>query len=195
MEREAAIMSELRIYEESGKPVATYHDFEDIRAQLEKIGVQFERWEASRHIDAHATQDEVIEAYRTSVNRLMNQYGFKSVDVINMQPDHPQREALRQKFLSEHTHDEFEVRFFVDGEALFCIRENGRVHGVLCCKGDLISVPAMMRHWFDMSAEPLFKCIRLFTTPEGWVANYTGDKIADRFPHLEEPHYHLPQAA
>lgn len=188
-------MSELRIYEESGKPVATYREFEDIRAQLEKLGVQFERWEASRHLDAQATQDEVIEAYRTSVNRLMNQHGFKSVDVINMQPDNPQKEAWRQKFLSEHTHDEFEVRFFVDGEALFYIRENGRIHGVLCSKGDLISVPSMVRHWFDMGPSPLFKCIRLFTTPEGWVANYTGDKIAERFPRLEEPHYHLPQAA
>jgi 1,2-dihydroxy-3-keto-5-methylthiopentene dioxygenase len=188
-------MSELRIYEESGKPVATYQGYEEIRAHLQKIGVQFERWEANQTVDAHATQDEVIEAYRTSINRLMNQYGFKSVDVISMQPDNPQKGALRQKFLSEHTHDEFEVRFFVDGEALFYIREGGRVHGVLCCKGDLISVPAMTRHWFDMGAAPQFKSIRLFTTPEGWVANYTGDKIADGFPRLEEPHYHLQQAA
>ncbi|MDR3415663.1 MAG: cupin [Nevskia sp.] len=188
-------MSELRVYEESGKPVATHQSFEDIRAVLEKVGVQFERWEAGRHLDAQATQDEVIEAYRTSVNRLMNQYGFKSVDVISMQPDNAQKEALRQKFLSEHTHDEFEVRFFVDGEALFYIRDGGKIYGVLCCKGDLISVPAMVRHWFDMGPSPLFKCIRLFTTPEGWVANYTGDKIAERFPRLEEPHYRLPQAA
>jgi 1,2-dihydroxy-3-keto-5-methylthiopentene dioxygenase len=194
MERESP-MSELRIYEESGKPVTTYQTFEDIRDHLERIGVKFERWEASRVLDSHATQDEVIEAYRGSVNRLMNEYGFKSVDVISMHPEHPQREALRQKFLSEHTHDEFEVRFFVDGEALFYIRKNGRVHGVLCTRGDLISVPAQTTHWFDMGPQPSFKAIRLFITPEGWVANYTGDKIADRFPRLEAPHYHLPQAA
>ena len=188
-------MSELRIYEESGKPVAAYTEFEDIRTHLEKVGVQFERWEASRQLDAHATQDEVIEAYRTSVNRLMNQYGFKSVDVISLQADNPNKDALRQKFLSEHTHDEFEVRFFVEGEALFYIREGGKIHGVLCSRGDLISVPSMVRHWFDMGPRPQFKAIRLFITPEGWVANYTGDKIADRFPRLEEPHYHLQQAA
>lgn len=187
-------MSELRVYEESGKPVATYKTFEDIRAHLDRLGVKFERWEASRQLDAHATQDEVIEAYRGSVNRLMNEYGFKSVDVISMQPEHPQREALRQKFLSEHTHEEFEVRFFVDGEGLFYIRHGGRVHGVLCTRGDLISVPAKVTHWFDMGPNPNFKCIRLFITPEGWVADYTGDKIADRFPRLEAPHY-LPQAA
>src|ERR1700752_1122095 len=182
MEWEVEQMSELRIYEESAKAVATYTEFEDIRHHLEKIGVQFERWEARRQLDAHATQDEVIEAYRTSVNRLMNQYGFKSVEVISLQADNPQKDTLRQKFLSEPTQDGFEVRFFVEGEALFYIREGGRVHGVLCSRGDLISVPSMVRHWFDMGPQPEFKAIRLFITPEGWVANYTGDKIADRFP-------------
>jgi 1,2-dihydroxy-3-keto-5-methylthiopentene dioxygenase len=137
----------------------------------------------------------VIEAYRTPVNRLISQYGFKSVDVISLQPDHPEKDALRQKFLSEHTHDDFEVRFFVDGDGLFYIREAGKIHGVLCSRGDLISVPSRVRHWFDMGPRPRFKAIRLFTTPQGWVAYYTGDKIAERFPRLEEPHYHLPQAA
>ncbi|GAC1619514.1 MAG: acireductone dioxygenase [Nevskia sp.] len=182
-------MSELRIFDETAQPVAAFTKFEDIRDQLGQIGVQFERWEATRQLDALATQDEVIEAYRESVNRLMNQYGFKSVDVISLQPNNPQKEALRNKFLSEHRHDEFEVRFFVEGEALFYIREAGRVHGVLCSQGDLISVPANMRHWFDMGPNPSFKAIRLFITPDGWVANYTGDKIADRFPRLEAPHY------
>ncbi len=192
MEREVnKKMSELRIYEESGQPVASYTRFEDIQSQLEKIGVKFERWEASCELDADATQDEVIEAYRGSVNRLMNEYGFKSVDVISLNPANPQKEALRTKFLSEHRHEEFEVRFFVEGESLFYIRDAGRVHGVLCRQGDLISVPANVRHWFDMGPNPSFKAIRLFITPDGWVANYTGDKIADRFPRLEAPHYLL----
>lgn len=108
-------MSELRIYEEDTRPVATYTRFEDIRDQLEAIGVQFERWQAEKALDSQATQDEIIEAYRPSVNRLMNQYGFKSVDVISLHPAHPQKDTLRQKFLAEHRHDEFEVRFFVDG--------------------------------------------------------------------------------
>lgn len=188
-------MSELRIYDENAQALASYTRFEDIRDQLGKVGVLFERWEASRELDAQSTQDEIIEAYRQSVNRLMNQYGFKSVDVISLTPEHPQREALRAKFLSEHRHDEFEVRFFVDGQSLFYIREHGRVYGVLVDRGDLISVPANMRHWFDMGPAPDFKAIRLFLTPEGWVARYTGDAIADRFPRLESPHYALKQAA
>jgi 1,2-dihydroxy-3-keto-5-methylthiopentene dioxygenase len=53
---------------------------------------------------------------------------------------------------------------------------------MLCTTGDLISVPAGMKHWFDMGAAPRFTAIRLFVNPDGWVARFTGDVIADRFP-------------
>jgi 1,2-dihydroxy-3-keto-5-methylthiopentene dioxygenase len=56
---------------------------------------------------------------------------------------------------------------------------------VLCEAGDLISVPAGIRHWFDMGPSPRFTAIRLFTSPEGWVARYTGDPIAEAYPRLE----------
>lgn len=188
-------MSELRVYEESGRPIATYADCNEIAAELGKLGVRFERWQADRPLDAHSTQDEIIEAYRDPVNRLMNEYGFRSVDVISMNADHPQREAMRDKFLHEHIHEDFEVRFFVEGQGLFYIRTGGRVYGVLCQQGDLISVPANTTHWFDMGPRPCLKCIRLFTTPEGWVAKFTGDEgIVSHFPRLEAPHY-LQQAA
>ena len=109
---------------------------------------------------------------------------MRSVDVLSMQPDHPQKEALRQKFLDEHTHSEDEVRFFVEGQGLFCIHKGGRVFLVLCEKGDLISVPEGTPHWFDMGPQPRFTAIRLFTNKEGWVAHMTGDDIASRFPRV-----------
>ena len=56
---------------------------------------------------------------------------------------------------------------------------------VLCEAGDLISVPANTRHWFDMSAEPYFVAIRLFNNPQGWVATFTGDPVAEQFPRYE----------
>ena len=97
-------------------------------------------------------------------------------------PDHPQKAQLRTKFLAEHTHGDDEVRFFVEGAAMFYLHAAARVHMVLCERNDLISVPAGMPHWFDMGPEPYFTVIRLFTTPEGWVARFTGDSIATRFP-------------
>ncbi|MCI0749048.1 MAG: cupin [Nevskiales bacterium] len=190
-------MSELRIYSNThpGAPEKVLNQFEPIRDALAGIGVVFEQWQASRELDDQSSQDEVIEAYRTSVDQLMKRYDFKSVDVISMDASHPQKEALRDKFLHEHTHDDFEVRFFVEGCGLFNLHKDGKVYAVLCQRGDLISVPAGIPHWFDMGPQPRLKCIRLFAIPEGWVAQFTGDKIADRFPRLEEPHYKRLKAA
>jgi 1,2-dihydroxy-3-keto-5-methylthiopentene dioxygenase len=36
-----------------------------------------------------------------------------------------------------------------------------------------------------MSEEPHFVAIRLFTNPAGWVAEFTGDEIAARFPRMQ----------
>ena len=61
----------------------------------------------------------------------------------------------------------------------------GKVYATLCTRGDLINLPANLTHWFDMGPSPSFKAIRLFTTPDGWVGNFTGSDIADRFPRYE----------
>jgi 1,2-dihydroxy-3-keto-5-methylthiopentene dioxygenase len=59
---------------------------------------------------------------------------------------------------------------------------NGRVYDALCEAGDLISVPANTLHWFDAGESPSFTVLRVFTDPSGWVAHYSGDPIAERFP-------------
>ena len=102
-----------------------------------------------------------------------------------MTPDHPEREALRGKFLSEHTHAEDEVRFFVEGQGLFSLHIDQEVLVTLCERGDLISVPAGTRHWFDMGPTPSFCALRFFNNSAGWVATFTGDSIAERFPRLD----------
>jgi 1,2-dihydroxy-3-keto-5-methylthiopentene dioxygenase len=107
------------------------------------------------------------------------------VDVVSLNRDAPNKDELRKKFLSEHTHSEDEVRFFVVGEGLFTLHLGQQVCEVLCRQGDLISVPAHTPHWFDMGPNPNFIAIRFFNNPEGWVANYTGSSIADAFSRLE----------
>lgn len=180
-------MTMLRVYPEGdARRGRAVEDFDAIASELHAIGVRFERWTASRELGPDASQEDVLSAYGESVDRLMREYDFKSADVISLRPDHPDRVALRNKFLDEHIHTDFEVRFFVEGRGLFYIHSNNHVYGVLCERGDLISVPANTRHWFDMGGEPSFKCIRLFTTPEGWVAQYTGDTIAKNFPRFEQ---------
>lgn len=180
-------MSLLAIYPESadGQP-DVIRDHSAIAARLKQIGVQFEQWQASQPLADDADQDAVMAAYQESIDRLNEQYGFQSVDVVALRPDHPDKAEFRQKFLAEHTHADFEVRFFVDGSGLFYLHVGDKVYLVLCEKGDLISVPANTTHWFDMGKDPDFKCIRLFTTPDGWVGEFTGSDIATRFPDFDQ---------
>jgi 1,2-dihydroxy-3-keto-5-methylthiopentene dioxygenase len=182
-------MSRLRIFDETQpqSPMAVLDEHGAIAAELGKVGVRFEQWAATKPIAPGASQDEVIAAYRADIDRLMGEKGYQAVDVISLAPDHPERATLRQKFLSEHTHSEDEVRFFVAGSGQFTLHIDGKVYDVLCEQGDLIGVPDGTRHWFDMSESPYFVAIRLFTNKEGWVAQFTGDDIAGHFPRMQ-PH-------
>lgn len=178
-------MSQLRIFAETGDtPLLDTRDPMTIAEELAIHGVRFERW-PSRPIAADADQEAVLAAFAPEVAQLKAEQGYRSVDVIRMVPDHPEKDALRSKFLSEHRHAEDEVRFFVEGAGLFTLHLSNRVYAVLCEEGDLISVPAGTPHWFDMGPIPRFTAIRLFTNPDGWIAQFTGDAIADRFPRHE----------
>ncbi|MGH8126562.1 MAG: 1,2-dihydroxy-3-keto-5-methylthiopentene dioxygenase [Rhodanobacteraceae bacterium] len=180
-------MSRLRVFDqhEPSHPLAAQFDHDLIARTLAEVGVRFERWQANQPVAPGATQAEVIAAYHDDIERLQHEQGYKAVDVISLTADHPQKDALRRKFLSEHTHSEDEVRFFVAGQGQFTLHIGERIYDVLCEKGDLIGVPDGTRHWFDMGPNPHFVAIRLFTNSEGWVANFTGEDIAERFPRLE----------
>ncbi|WP_435608009.1 1,2-dihydroxy-3-keto-5-methylthiopentene dioxygenase [Pseudomonas knackmussii] len=181
-------MSSLTVYHESApeQPLKLLCHAEDIAATLAEFGVRFERWQASAPIAPGASQDEVLAAYASQIQRLKDEQGYVTVDVVSLTADHPQKDELRAKFLDEHRHGEDEVRFFVAGRGLFTLHIEDHVYAVLCEKNDLISVPAGTRHWFDMGERPHFVAIRLFNNPEGWVAKFTGDEIARRFPQLED---------
>ena len=179
-------MSALTIFTEIQAREPLWHstDAEAIREQLNAKQVRFERWEANQDLGADPEPETVINAYQHAIDKLVAEKGYQSWDVISMRADHPQKEAFRSKFLAEHTHGEDEVRFFVEGAGLFCLHLDGKVYQILCEKNDLISVPAGTPHWFDMGSEPNFTAIRIFDNPEGWIARFTGDNIADAYPKL-----------
>ncbi|XEG74886.1 acireductone dioxygenase [Pseudomonas sp. abacavir_1] len=181
-------MSSLTVYHEFApeQPLKLLTHAEDIAATLAELGVRFERWQAGAPIAPGASPDEVLAAYAAEIQRLKDEQGYVTVDVVSLSADHPQKDELRAKFLDEHRHGEDEVRFFVAGRGLFTLHVEDHVYAVLCEKNDLISVPAGTRHWFDMGERPHFVAIRLFNNPEGWVAKFTGDEIARRFPLLED---------
>ena len=177
-------MTTLTVFDltKGGAAQSQTRDEREILKALAPFDVRYERWEAAKPLAPGAGQDAVLEAYARDVERLKKIGGYQSVDVVRMHPEHPDRDAMRNKFLAEHKHADDEVRFFVEGAGAFYLRNNERVLQVVCEAGDLLSVPKHTRHWFDMGPRPLFAAIRLFTTPDGWVAEFTGDKIADTIP-------------
>lgn len=180
-------MSRLRIFSDSdpGAPLFVSEEEAAMANRLGQIGVGFTRWEASQPIEPGAAQEEVLAAYRAEIDRLVAENGYQSIDVVSVAPDHPNRAAMREKFLAEHYHEEDEVRFFVAGSGLFTLHVGDRVYEVLCEKGDLLRVPDRTTHWFDMGPEPSFVAIRFFSRPDGWVGHFTGSDIAQRFPRYE----------
>ena len=180
-------MSRLRIFDEHAPdaPLLATSDRGEIGAELMKIGVHLEQWAPAHPVQPGDAPEAIMAAYKADIDRLVEQNGFKSVDVVSIAPDNPNREAMRGKFLDEHFHKEDEVRFFVAGSGLFTLHVADKVYEVLCEAGDLIAVPDSMTHWFDMGPEPSFVAIRFFTEPDGWVGHFTGTEIAKQFPRYE----------
>ena len=184
-------MSRLSVYpdtasaDQPAEPVLVTEDAGVIARALGQRGLGFERWLVKPELPPDADSTAVLEAYAEEIARVQARGSYPTVDAIRLGPDHPDRVALRQKFLSEHTHAEDEVRFFVEGRGLFVFHLEGEVLQVLAEQGDFLRVPAGTRHWFDMGRAPRFTALRFFDNPEGWVARFTGDPIADFYPLLD----------
>jgi 1,2-dihydroxy-3-keto-5-methylthiopentene dioxygenase len=163
-------------------PLLATDDPAVIAAELARIGVRFERWTDVAPPPFEADNDTVLRTYRPHLDRLMAGAGHGTADVIRLTPETPNLDAIRAKFLSEHTHTEDEVRFFVHGSGNFVLHVDGRVFDAHCTAGDLISVPTGTKHWFDGGLAPRCVVLRVFTDTSGWAAHYTGDAIAERFP-------------
>ncbi len=180
-------MSELRIYRDDNSQHAllSSRDAVLMRSELGKAGVRFEQWQTRDDVRAGDSADSVMTAYRDDIQRLVDEQGYQSVDVISLDASNPNKDELRAKFLAEHRHSEDEVRFFVDGCGLFALHIGDKVYEVLCERGDLLSVPANTPHWFDLGPAPQLVAIRFFNNPDGWVAHYTGSTIAEHYSRLE----------
>ena len=164
-------------------------DPQEIRNFFQVRGVFFDQWTCDVIFDDRASQEEILEVYSKDLKPFMDQGGYLTADVISINKLTENYEAIRTKFLAEHTHSEDEIRFFVDGQGLFWFHlENEPVFNLLCEKGDLISVPAGTKHWFDAGeTNPFVKAIRIFIDMSGWVPHYTGSAIETKFSNFQMP--------
>jgi len=158
-------------------------DASEIKSFMNERGIIFEQWSANRRLQDNDSQETILNAYEHELGPYMKKHGYLSADVINVNKDTPNIELIRAKFLSEHTHSEDEVRFFVDGggQFYFHLQERSEVFKLLCEKGDFISVPKGVTHWFDLAPKYFVKAIRVFQTQEGWVANYTQSGLEKKY--------------
>ena len=160
-------------------------NFAAIAAELRRIDVSFDRWATPAGLNEDSDAERVLSAYAKPVDYLRRSRGYSTADVARVKRGDDTALAMRAKFLAEHTHDDDEARFFVEGGGCFYLRDGDQVLAVACEAGDLLLIPAGVRHWFDMGLDPCFTAIRFFSHSQGWVATLTGDKIADAFPAFE----------
>jgi 1,2-dihydroxy-3-keto-5-methylthiopentene dioxygenase len=154
-----------------------------IKNFLNDRGIFFDQWTCGVEFSDTASPDEILAAYDEQLKPFMNTGGYQTADVITINHLTENYSAIRAKFLAEHTHSEDEIRFFVDGKGLFWFHlENQPIFNLLCEKGDLISVPAGTKHWFDAGEHaPFVKAIRIFIDMQGWIPEYTGSKIEEKY--------------
>ncbi len=160
----------------------TITQYGEVQQFLQGKGIHYERWVLPVAVAPQADERTVLSAYGDFLTPYMKKNKYQTADVICIREDMPQLPELKNKFLQEHTHSEDEVRFFVSGKGLFWFHiPDAPIFSVLCEAGDLLSVPAGIRHWFDMGEKPYVKVIRMFIDPQGWIAQYTNSQVETRY--------------
>jgi 1,2-dihydroxy-3-keto-5-methylthiopentene dioxygenase len=167
-------------------------DADLIRHELATRGIAFGRSPVATSLDATQSAAQILADHAEQVAAVNTDDRYRHIDVAAVQPDHSDpgwrafAATARSKFLAEHRHAEDEVRFFVAGRACFYLHLEPEVFAVVCESGDLLTVPAGTRHWFDMGSDPSFVAIRFFEQEDGWLGDFTGDAIGERFPTLDQ---------
>ena len=171
-------MARIRVQDENREIT----DHQEISDFLKPFGISYEKWDVEGRVGTETTNEEILEAYAPEIERLKEQGGFVTADVINVTPQTPGLEDMLAKFNKEHTHSEDEVRFTIKGSGLFHIHpDNAPVFAIQVESGDLISVPTGTQHWFDLCDDRTIRCIRLFEDTSGWTPHYVDNPVHENY--------------
>ncbi|KAM4542120.1 acireductone dioxygenase isoform 2-T2 [Odontesthes bonariensis] len=113
--------------------------------QLKKLGVFY--WKLNA--DICETDPELEQIRKTQ--------GYTYMDIITIEKDIlPNYEEKLKMFYEEHLHLDDEIRYILDGQAYFDIRDKeDRWIRIAMSKGDLITLPAGIYHRFTLDETKL----------------------------------------
>lgn len=136
----------------SGKPVS----IED----LEKIGVKYFHVTSKEELDAIAAERDYKNRDEVTLN--LDSFGG-DIDSFN---------AKMKQFYKEHYHEDEEIRYIVEGEGYFDVRDGEeRWIRAKLVPNDMLVLPAGIYHRFTLtSALRQVKAVRLFKDEPKWEA-------------------------
>jgi 1,2-dihydroxy-3-keto-5-methylthiopentene dioxygenase len=108
------------------------------------------------------------------IEAVKREHAYVDEDFVELGPATPNLDAVCAKFDKEHYHTEDEVRFVVEGEGIFDVRDEGddRWIRIEVSSGDMIVIPANKYHRFTLTDLRQIRCMRLFANHDGWAPLY-----------------------
>lgn len=157
-------------------------DAEQVQQLLHSLGVWNDHWETLNRVGPRASHEEILLAFEPEIGMLKKKFGFVSADVVDLTPETSNLDDVMIDLGKEHTHDDDEVRFTIEGNGVFFVHlENGQVAGIQVESGDVINVPAGTKHWFRLCEDRRIRCIRMFKHSEGWKARFVEDGVQGKY--------------
>ncbi|HLO86931.1 MAG TPA: acireductone dioxygenase [Nostocaceae cyanobacterium] len=173
---------------ENGKTIT---DLSAITAELAPLNIRLDRWIVGDNAQikqllaqpklSEDEKEQVLQGLDGYFQQLQQTAGYTSRDLIVLHPQTPNLDTLLTKFDQIHTHADDEVRYVIDGEAIFgFVRPDGSQVELTVQPEEYINVPAGTEHWFYLTPARRVKAVRYFIGTEGWVPQYTGKEIRTR---------------
>ncbi|MDZ7961463.1 MAG: acireductone dioxygenase [Aulosira sp. DedQUE10] len=165
-----------------------YKDIADITRELASLNIQLNHWTVGENSELHQllAQDSLNEDEKSQVLQALDSYfeqlqqtaSYQSRDLIVLHPGIANLDELLAKFATIHTHADDEVRYIIDGEAIFgFVRPDGSQVELTVQPEEYINVPAKTEHWFHLTPQRRVKAVRYFISTEGWIPEYTAREI------------------